>query len=341
MDIEFHYWMNGIIAKHAGFPEDEARTIAYSSQYVDDNDIALSVLNKSTGKKYRNFISQTMNILKPKDQLMRIYPLFHFVPGDPGSPFARRRDGKMHVLNTTPDSEAAHEFLNEAFKSTEDVRLYRIGIASHAYADTWAHQNFAGWYDNFNALGVNALPNIGHADAQHHPDWPGHRWTDNRIVENDISNNHRFLSAAERLFQKYCDFLIFQKRYTEDERPDWNTLETQLKDALGSACARDENYYCAIRLASYRNLAPWLTEYDEKTWFDDAVKTDVRGFKDSHEGILSNFTIFKDEYSWREDRDIQSTDWFKFQAAVKEHERFGITLLDSIFKQMDVDVSKV
>ena len=38
MDYEFHYWITGIIAKDAGFSGEEAHTIAYASQYVDEND---------------------------------------------------------------------------------------------------------------------------------------------------------------------------------------------------------------------------------------------------------------------------------------------------------------
>jgi hypothetical protein len=37
MDIEFHYYMTYITALRAGFRVDDAYTIAYSSQY-DDND---------------------------------------------------------------------------------------------------------------------------------------------------------------------------------------------------------------------------------------------------------------------------------------------------------------
>ena len=43
MDIEFHYWITGIIAFEAGFTEEEAKTIAYSSQYVDENDVSIAV----------------------------------------------------------------------------------------------------------------------------------------------------------------------------------------------------------------------------------------------------------------------------------------------------------
>jgi hypothetical protein len=67
---------------------------------------------------------------------MRIYTVFHFVPGDPLSGTAFRGDGKMHWLNTTPDSKLANKWIDAAFKASSDRRLFRIGIATHAYADT-------------------------------------------------------------------------------------------------------------------------------------------------------------------------------------------------------------
>ena len=70
-----------------------------------------------------------MDILKPKKTLMRIYPIFHFVPGDPMTESARRGDGKMHILNTTPDNDIANDMLSSAFKASTDSRPYRIGIA--------------------------------------------------------------------------------------------------------------------------------------------------------------------------------------------------------------------
>lgn len=38
MNTEFHYYMTGIIAHAAGFTQEEARTIAYASEYTDEND---------------------------------------------------------------------------------------------------------------------------------------------------------------------------------------------------------------------------------------------------------------------------------------------------------------
>ena len=148
MDIEFHYYLTFIIAAKAGFSEDDASIIAYSSQYVDDNDMIFEI-NKDKTQNYSNYISQTMNILKPKSKLFRIYPLFHFIPGDPLSPGALRRDGSMHWLNTTPDSDNANKVIDAALKSGN---LYQIGIATHSYVDTWAHQNYIGYYNEFNSM---------------------------------------------------------------------------------------------------------------------------------------------------------------------------------------------
>ncbi|HIJ29284.1 MAG TPA: hypothetical protein HPP91_12265, partial [Gammaproteobacteria bacterium] len=78
MNREFHYWITGLIAKEAGFTEADAKIIAYASEYVDENDVSYTIQNRSGETTYSNFISQTMNILKPKRTLMRVYPVFHF-----------------------------------------------------------------------------------------------------------------------------------------------------------------------------------------------------------------------------------------------------------------------
>jgi hypothetical protein len=39
MDVEFHYYMTYLVAAKAGFGSDDAFKIAYTSQYVDDNEM--------------------------------------------------------------------------------------------------------------------------------------------------------------------------------------------------------------------------------------------------------------------------------------------------------------
>ena len=336
MNTEFHYYVTGIVANAAGFPEQEAKTIAASSEFVDENDVQIKVRDESKEVVYQNYISQTMNILKPKQKLMRIYPAFHFVPGQASDKRARRRDGKMHLLNTTPDNEIANLLLDKAFDASEDTRLYRIGIASHAYADTWAHQNFVGWYDYFNSVGLNIKPDIGHSDAEHHPDWVAHRWEDCRLLEEEVDNTERYLEATEKLYHKFKTFN--ENRLKRNVNLTWEELYGKLVRGFGTSFSGSHNEYHEDRLNFWRKQASWLGDFDERVWLEDAMQIKVRGFKDSKEGILSTFTLIKDEFFWKDPAQKERTDWYRFQEAVKEHQSYAIALLDPIFKDTGFDL---
>lgn len=323
MDTEFHYYMTGIIAHAAGFTQNESKTIAYASEYTDENDKKYTIKDRNTDKPYENYISQTMNILKPKQSLMRIYPVFHFIPGEYDAKTTRRRDGKMHLLVTTPDNRIANELFDEALKVNDETRLHRIGIATHAFADTWAHQNFVGWYDYFNNIGMDVKPDIGHADAEHHPDWPGHRWEDNRLVEGEIDNSARFLKASEKIYDKYRQSMFLKDR---EPNKDWDSLQKNLVDAMGTPFSGSFNWYADDRVSEYRNLASWLGEFDETEWFDKAIEKNLIDL------ICSGCCY------WREDAEKEKTDWFLFQESVKAHQMLSMDLLKDVFDKMKIDL---
>ncbi len=336
MDIEFHYYLTHIISKRAGFTEQEADTIAYASQYVDDNNIIFRI-NKGKPGDYWNFISQTMNILKPKHELLRIYPIFHFAPGDPAADSACRRDGKQHVLNTTPGNKNAEHLLDFAFTAPEEIRLYQIGIATHVYADTWAHQNFVGWYDEFNGMG-EVLPNIGHADAKHDPDYPAHLWKDRRLLPelSHINNIDRFMEAGKQLFQKYRAYLTKKGRNNGGLK--WPTLEKELVKAIGQIQANEEGK--KGRILKYKKMAE-TPDYDQYQWFEKAVRTKVRGLPDFKKGFVrDHLTFFRDRYEWKNKKKYQETEWYRFQEAVKRHEREGIKILSPVFARMGIKIAK-
>ncbi len=339
MEIEFHYWLTGLIAKEAGFDSKAAAKIAFSSQYVDENDVIFEIEDRQKGEIYQNYISQTMNILKPKNDLMRIYPVFHFIPGQPDAPSARRKDGKRHILNTTPNSENANVIMDSAFKSDEQFRLYRIGISTHSYVDTWAHQNFVGWYDHFNHIDLDIKPNIGHADAEHHPDWISHRWIDNRLVDPIVNNKLRFLSASKELFRKYCDYLETQGKTNKFSK--WPTLEKKINGFCGATYTGNFSKYADSRIAGYQKAMPWLPVFNERKWFDEAIDTEIRGGKDSHEGLKARFTLFEDKYFWKEEVEIECSNWFKFQEAVKDHQKIAMEQITPVFKEMGLELNKV
>lgn len=186
MDIEFHYHINLIVARLAGFSEGAAHIIATSSQFVDDNSKVWNVSLESAF--YTNIITQTLNLNLPKKQLREIYTCFHFQPGD-------------GLGITKANSPLARAIFFEALKSKNP---YMIGIASHVFADTYAHQNFIGYSDPYNnPIGIAGVPNYGHMYYLNLPDLIGVKWFDLR-TGHTIDNNKRFTKAASKLFKHYC-----------------------------------------------------------------------------------------------------------------------------------------
>jgi hypothetical protein len=321
MDIEFHYYITYIIALKAGFKSEEAYKIAYSSQLTDDN-TRIYEISKKTPDEYCNYISQTLNITKPEKELMRIYPVFHFMPGNKEEieqDSALRRDGKFHLLNTIPDNSNSRTALKEAFNTKN---LYRIGIATHMFADTFAHQNFVGYYESCNGkikegtILEKIIPDIGHADSQHEPDWPAHIWEDTRLIKKhlEIDNKERFLIAAERIFEEYrlyldpqCPSIIIDQ--------DKKELITQIEKGIGNHDSNNKER--PNRITRYKELINKInneefTDYEENAWFNEAV----------NKNFIASIPLINDwgRYTWR--TDPMMSNWYGFQEAVKTHQWF-------------------
>lgn len=343
MDIEFHYYITYLIALRAGFSNSESYVIAYSAQYVDDNDMIFEV-SKDSPLYYSNYISQTMDILKPKDKLFRIYPIFHFIPGEPLHLRARRKDGKLHFLNTTPNSRNAAEILKVSLNTNN---LYRIGISCHSYVDTWAHQNFIGYFDDFNTLkGLleKAIPKIGHAGAGHKPDWPALTWSDNRLIKSfeTVDNKSRFIEAAKHLFEKLrrhvmpgCSLHTINK--------DKEELVQNLFQCIGKP--DNTNRYSKLRIERYKRLAQNslyggvdLKEYDEYSWMDEAVNEDIRGIRDRSKSIFAKFLPVNDVFTWKDEDNYKNTHWYKFQESVKAYQKQSFSILfNTTFSKMELE----
>jgi hypothetical protein len=327
MDFEYHYFITFIIALRAGFGKEDAYKIAYSSQYTDDNDTSYKI-NEERDGAYENYISQTMDITKPQKERLRVYPIFHFMPGTPeeiwnSSP--DRKDGKLHLLNTIPNNQNAVALLSDALKSWN---FYRIGIATHMFADTFAHQNFVGFKDEFNAMGgfvEELLPNIGHADAQHNPDIPNLLWNDTRLTSKYIlrKNKDIFLTATGCIFDQYCD-------YTKPD--DYASLKKELladiKNAIGKEAEKDSNKLMSQRLNNYKELLKdSLIEYNEDAWFNNAVRYER---DTSTIGAPRTNTL----YFWKDG--YKNSAWYAFQEAVKEHQNKAKEVLKPTFDRMEV-----
>lgn len=146
MQIDFHHTVIYTLARLAEFTPDEANIIAYSSQYVDDAVNGGFIIFRNHPAYYHlrsaHRTTDTEN-LDTQANLAAWLP-FHFLPGnnssdaDPDYEYIAR-------LVCRPNSDIAQEMVTECIESQNDYNgLYRLGITLHVYADTWAHQGFAG-----------------------------------------------------------------------------------------------------------------------------------------------------------------------------------------------------
>jgi hypothetical protein len=187
--------------------------------------------------------------------------------------------------------------------------LYRLGIATHAFVDTWAHQNFAGCRDHFNAIDDTIVPNIGHAEGFHHPDLVGHRWNDNRLANPEINNNERFMGAARRLYEIYAGF---QTKLGKSEVKPWEQLEKILTGIFNITYSEVHKDKVKERQAKYKSeVGDWLDNYDAGDWLLKSVDVEM-----VHDISTDQF---KQKHIWKSDVNKTTTDWYKFQEAIKEY----------------------
>ena len=230
-----------------------------------------------------------------------------------------RRDGKFHILNTIPDNSNSRKTLKEAFNTKN---LYRIGIATHMYADTFAHQNFVGYYESCNAkikgesLLEKIIPNIGHADFQHDPDRPANIWPDTRLVKknSEIDNKPRFLKAAECIFEHYRLYLDPQCAQSVIDL-EKRGLTAEIEKEIGDHDINNEER--PNRIAKYKEFIKKINkdefiDYKENAWFNEAID----------KNLIASIPLINGwgTYKWK--ADYKESDWHGFQEAVKAHQRF-------------------
>lgn len=304
MNKEFHYDMTYVILMRAGADQEFARLAACSAQFIDE---------RLEDLKFHGITLEATQtpILAPRTDRRRIFPVFHFIPGEPGRA-SPRKDRLQHEFVTTPDSPLARKLLTCALESRDP---YRLGIALHAYADTWAHQNFVGCRHSFNAFpGIinGIIPNIGHHDAGHKPDQLGY-WNDLRLENEMIDNRRRFRCAAIRMYEECA--LFFEKA-----QPSTVILIREKERFRGMLDAPTRKERQALREGSVPFGYP---HYSKDAWFDDALEAaGPDDFKDTslylfHEAAKAHIKDFKREApvasSWffedEEDEDEDEDDW--------------------------------
>ncbi|HTD03864.1 DUF6765 family protein [Undibacterium sp.] len=249
MQIDFHHGVTYLIARLAGFDFDEADIIAHSAQYVDD------ATNKGeiwfdNGMLYERIASAHKMLDYSNMQMLsnhRVWLPFHFLPGNsnepkPDSPPSLDAEAFAQRCVCRPNSAPARELMRSVIeRQARRYALYRLGIAAHVFADTWAHQGFVGFESKLNIarklqaendthhaqsfgekafalFGLNwdetvqglvgAMLPLGHGSVLSYPDRPYLKWRyENAFGQTVVRDNPRdFAEAAAELFQWFCRY---------------------------------------------------------------------------------------------------------------------------------------
>jgi uncharacterized protein DUF6765 len=213
MNTLFHYYTIYYLAEQAGFSSDDSEIVAHASQYLDNALVRFAV--QTDNDVYETLSTHHFGFWD-KSRQWSVWIPFHFFPAgpegntserrvDPGSHTnriaPRRVDGRTNPLNVVANSNRIKKLLVGALKSRN---LYRVGIALHTYADSWAHQNFSGKNEDWNRLDASSpLPPIGHAQKLRDPDRFDTVWEDPRIdgPERFVDSRKRQLEAAGRIYR--------------------------------------------------------------------------------------------------------------------------------------------
>ena len=140
MQLDMHYYATYAMARAAGIEPDDARIIATSAQFVDDN-VARGHVTFGDGSR----IDQEATAHHPIDlsnrddrDQRRVWVPFHFIPGNEGDSYTER-------LKCRKDSPIVQELRDHHLTYAErGFALHLLGITAHVYADTFSHYGFSG-----------------------------------------------------------------------------------------------------------------------------------------------------------------------------------------------------
>lgn len=220
MDVNFHYFAVKTVALEAGFNETEAQRIASYSQFVDDYDVWVNYIFENVPEYAKSLVDSSnvfytvttgftsnpdmARLIMEKYQREIVVP-FHFIPTKKLKAFPESASrSEYRTAQATIDSASLiKDLLDNAKKKyiakeapqgikADEYNLMRIGLLTHIFADTYAHQNFSGFKgwenysyleqvtDNFDGgkdITGDYSPNvyyrvasIGHTNVSHAPD---------------------------------------------------------------------------------------------------------------------------------------------------------------------------
>ncbi len=218
MQIDFHHAVTYVVARLSGFKKEKAAIIAHAAQYVDDATSGGTVHFSNNAMYHRISSAHAMtdpNNFKKSIKNHMVWLPFHFLPGNNGLEAGKNPEGGfINKIVCTKNSPVAKDMVRQAIlEKDKSYGLQRLGITMHVYADTWAHQKFAGVLHDINEVedavevsdtGVfkggigswwrdlldDTIPPLGHGRANVFPDMPFLTWEYKNNSGESITRNN-------------------------------------------------------------------------------------------------------------------------------------------------------
>ena len=335
MELDMHYYGLGFIARAAGFSKDDANTIAYASQYVDDSTESVAI--RVGGGSFDTVRTAHLGPEAWTDNVQKnVYVPFHFLPPKPIKKFA-----DSYV--TAPGTSFAGLVLDRASSETVTAdRLIAMGIAMHTFADTFSHQGFTGREDGENQVtklqtqegdgwedaGIPPIvgslaTGVGHMLAGSFPDQPWRTWRlkTKAVPRYFIRNNPRIFEQALKSMYNRLSGLPG----ADGESVPWDSFSASVRaiiaiesdDLVPRVKAWLELYGDTFRdQRGYRNIQGY--RYDRLKWRQQAVEP------------VGNFTVEWDGMSREELRrqiykplpGFYGSDWVRFHNMALKQRHF-------------------
>lgn len=349
MQIDFHHAVTYVTARLAGFPHKEADIIAYAAQYVDDATKSGIVcfdnkaLYERTSSAHKTIDPLNLNQLENQ----KVWMPFHFLPGNGTVKAGKNPKGTfIQKLVTLPGSPVAQEMVRAAIlDSDKPYALHRLGITMHVYADTWAHQGFAGVLHEINEISDleeigntevfenglqefignifdktmkifgKATPPLGHGQANIFPDMPFLSWKYKNGLDEVVERNNtdEFCKAADALCRAMQEYRRHKTPTVEvsgigaEDMKKIRTLFTDLKNKDGYE--RHAEWLQAIngKRGKSFSFGKAALSYDEKG--ANSWKAQALGDAEDHNGLH--------EYAYQDS--FLSSNWKLFHDALQLH----------------------
>ncbi|MGJ8647814.1 MAG: DUF6765 family protein [Marinomonas colpomeniae] len=344
MQIDGHHTLTYVVARLAGLDHKDADIVAYSAQYIDEATNE-GVIKFDNGAMYhRTSSAHKMMDYRNSDTLanQRVWVPFHFLPGNGGLLAGENPEGKfIEKLICKPDSHVARDMLKSMMAdSHKNYSLHRLGITLHVYADTFAHQGFAGvnhkinevhnlssgnsekdasFFDKMKNFFVSTMFPLGHGASLSHPDKPFLKWTYKDGLGNNIErNNHKiFCDAAEamcRVIQCYIAAdnamdLSKQKGLKESDKILISDLLIRFTSDDGEKRHRDWLEVISSGIFSFGSINLNFIPKGEGSWKYQAIKQDK--------------ATDDDDEIFQYNPDFLKSDWKLFHDALQAH-RFDV-----------------